>query len=278
MARNRRPLPSGGHYPGGGPVQTVTTSAGARIRETLLRASSAALLESRSGQSSSALDSTEGLSDIGTKKSLTVLVADNHPVVREGLVALISRRSDMQVIGEVSNGREAVETFFAQRPDIALLDLRMPILDGIDAARSICEKDPTARIVIITSYQNEEDIYRAFRAGAQGYILKDAMVDQLVECIHAVGDGKTWIPAEVGAKLARRIADRELTRRETEVLHAVAAGKSNKEIGSSLDISEGTVKVHMTHILEKLKVTGRTEAINVAVKRGLVRIDGPTDT
>ena len=262
MARNRSPLPSGGHYPGGGPVQTVTTSAGARIRETLLRASSAVLLESRSGQSSSALDSTEGLSDIGTKKSLTVLVADNHPVVREGLVALISRRSDMQVIAEASNGHEAVETFFAQRPDIALLDLRMPILDGIDAARSICEKDPTARIVII----------------AQGYILKDAMVDQLVECIHAVGDGKTWIPAEVGAKLARRIADRELTRRETEVLRAVAAGKSNKEIGSSLDISEGTVKVHMTHILEKLKVTGRTEAINVAVKRGLVRIDGPTDT
>jgi two-component system NarL family response regulator len=230
-------------------------------------------LDLRSAPSSSAPDNAQDVSDIGGKESFTVMVADNHPVVREGLVTLINRQPNMRVIAEANNGRQAVEAFFAQRPDIALLDLRMPMLDGIDAVISICEKDRAARIAIVTSYQDEEDIYRALRAGAQGYILKDAPVDQLVECIHAVGAGKTWIPPYVGAKLAKRITDRELTRRESEVLHAVATGKSNKEIGSAFDISEATVKVHMTHILEKLKVTGRTEAINVAVRRGLVRLD-----
>jgi two-component system, NarL family, response regulator len=274
MPTNRKPVTRGGQDSGKVPVQSVTGSAGARIQEILHnKANVVESLDRRSGPSSCAPDKAQSVADIGPMKSLTVLVADNHPVVREGLVALINRQPDMRVIAEASNGRQAVEAFFAQRPDIALLDLRMPIMDGIDAVISICEKDPRGRIAIITSYQDEEDIYRALRAGAQGYILKDALVNELVECIHAVGDGKTWIPPTVGAKLAKRIADRELTRRETQVLHAVAAGKSNKEIGSAFDISEATVKVHMTHILEKLKVTGRTEAINVAVRRGLVRMD-----
>lgn len=206
-------------------------------------------------------------------KPVTVLVADDHPVVREGLVSLISRQPDMRVVAEASNGREAVEKFFGERPKVALLDLRMSIMDGIEALISICDKEPGAHIAIITSYQLEEDIYRALRAGALGYILKDATVDQLTKCIHAVAEGQTWVPPQIGAKLARRVADQELTRRETQVLHAVAAGKSNKEIGVVFNISEATVKVHMTHILEKLRVTGRAEAINVAVKRGLVRLD-----
>ena len=275
MPTNRKPVTrGGGSWSGRVPVQAVTGSAEAKIQEILRNKATFSQSSDRfSPPSSSVPDSVQGVSDIGTKKPFTILVADNHPVVREGLVALINRRSDMRVIAEASNGRQAVEAFFAQRPDIALLDLRMPIMDGIDALISICEKDPRARIAIITSYQDEEDVYRALRAGAQGYILKDALVDELVECIRAVGDGKTWIPPQVGAKLAKRVADRELTRRETEVLHAVAAGKSNKEIGCAFDISEATVKVHMTHILEKLKVTGRTEAINVAVRRGLVRMD-----
>ena len=204
---------------------------------------------------------------------LRVLVADNHPVVREGLVALLKRRPDMHVVAEASNGREAVEKFISEGPHVALLDLRMPVLDGIETVISICEKVPAARIVIITSYQSEEDIYRALRAGAQGYILKDAPVDELIDCVRAVGTGRTWIPPHIGAKLAKRIADPELTRRESDVLQAMVLGKSNKEIGVALNISEATVKVHMTHILEKLKVTGRTEAINVAAKRGLVRLD-----
>jgi two-component system NarL family response regulator len=179
----------------------------------------------------------------------------------------------MQVVAQARNGFEAVEQFLNHRPDIALLDLRMPLADGIAALVSICEKEPSARIAIISGYQLEEDIYRALRAGALGYILKDATPEQLAECLNSVSEGRTWVPPQIGAKLARRVADQELTRREIQVLSAVAAGKSNKEIGAAFNISEATVKVHMTHLLEKLKVTGRTEAINVAVKRGLVHLD-----
>jgi two-component system, NarL family, response regulator len=204
---------------------------------------------------------------------LTVLVADDHPVVREGLVSLISHRSNMRVVAQARNGSEAVQQFFDHRPDVALIDLRMPVEDGLTALISICQKEPFARIAIISSYQLEEDIYRALRAGALGYILKDATEEQLVDCLYSVAEGKTWVPPQIGAKLARRVADQELTRRESQVLSAVAAGKSNKEIGAAFNISEATVKVHMTHLLEKLKVTGRTEAINVAVKRGLVHLD-----
>jgi two-component system NarL family response regulator len=246
---------------------------GAEIKGSLRNDSNSDVAWDSKGRSSSETSDVPAVADSGISKSCTILVADNHPVVREGLVSLINRRSDMRVIGEAGDGREAVKAFFAQRPDIVLLDLRMPIMDGIDAVTAICARDPEARVAIISSYQSEEDVYLALRAGAQGYILKDAPVEQLIECIHAVADGKTWIPPEVGATLAKRIADPELTRRENEVLHAVAAGKSNKEIGSQCDISEATVKVHMTHILEKLGVTGRTEAIRAAVKRGIVRMD-----
>jgi DNA-binding NarL/FixJ family response regulator len=206
-------------------------------------------------------------------RSLTILVADDHPMVREGLVAVINRQPDMRVVAEAGNGREAVEKFVTLRPDIALLDLRMPMMDGIEAAMSIHEHAPEARLVIVTTYQSEEDIYRALRGGVQGYLLKDAPVEDLIECIHSVGDGKTWIPPAVGAKLARRVTERSLTAREMEVIRALAKGKSNKEIGVALNISEGTVKVHVTHMLEKLNVTGRTEAIGAAMKRGLVTME-----
>jgi two-component system NarL family response regulator len=211
-----------------------------------------------------------------TSLPLKILIADDHPVVREGLAALIGRRKDMTIVAQASNGSEAVEQFFACRPDIALLDLRMPVMDGIDAVATIYQKDPAARLVILTIHQNEEDIYRALQVGAQGYLSKSAPVEELVECIRAVVAGRTWVPPGVGAQLAKRVATRELTRREHDVLHAMSVGKSNKEIGVALDISEGTVKVHMTHILEKLKAGGRTEAIGVAVKRGLVCLNTST--
>jgi two-component system, NarL family, response regulator len=204
---------------------------------------------------------------------LSVLVADDHPVVREGLVSLLSRQPDMQIVAQACNGREAIEKFVAHHPDVALLDLRMPLMDGVDAVMSICEKHPAARIIIITSYQNEEDVYRALRAGALGFILKDSTPDELASCIRSVARWETWIPPQVGAMLARRVANRELTRRETDVLGLVAEGKSNKEIGVAFDISEATVKVHITHLLDKLGVSGRAEAINVAVKKGLVNLD-----
>jgi two-component system NarL family response regulator len=206
-------------------------------------------------------------------KVYTVLIADDHPVVREGLATLINRRSDMRVVGEAANGREAVEKFLAHSPDIALLELRLPIMDGVEVVMSICEKMPAARLVIFTSCKGEEDIYRAVKAGAFGYLLKDTPLNEVVECIRAVARGTRWIPPGVAAMLGKRVADRALTARELEVIRTLTSGKSNKEIGTLLDISEATVKVHITHILEKLKVTGRTEAINVAMRRGLVHMD-----
>jgi two-component system NarL family response regulator len=203
----------------------------------------------------------------------TVLIADDHPVVREGLATLINRRSDMRVVAEAANGREAVEKFLAHSPDIALLELRLPIMDGVEVVMSICEKMPAARLVIFTTCKGEEDVYRSVKAGAFGYLLKDTPLNEVVECIRAVARGTRWIPPGVAAMLGKRVADRALTARELEVIRALTSGKSNKEIGTLLDISEATVKVHITHILEKLKVTGRTEAINVAMRRGLVHMD-----
>jgi DNA-binding NarL/FixJ family response regulator len=206
-------------------------------------------------------------------KRHTVLIADDLPIVREGLARLINSRSDMQVVAEAANGREAVDKFITYSPDIALLELRLPLMDGVEAVISICERVPSARLVIFTTCQGEEDIYRAMRAGAYGYLPKDASLVELVECIRAVAEGKRWIPLAVAARLGKRIAAKALTFRELEVMRELSSGKSNKEIGAVLDISEATVKVHMTHILEKLKVTGRTEAINAAMRRGLVHMD-----
>jgi two-component system NarL family response regulator len=227
------------------------------------------------------VNSCEELGRIGPIRSgdtqkagpITILLADDHPLVREGLCALISKQDDMRVVTQAASGRDAIEQYFVHRPRIALLDLRMPAMDGIAVLNAIYERDPACRIVIISSYDNEEDIYRALLAGAKGYILKDAPVQEIIQCVRTVCNGATWIPPLIGAKLARRIGDQDLTSREVDVLHALALGKSNKEIGVIFEISEATVKVHVTHILKKLKVTGRTEAISVAVKRGLVRLD-----
>ena len=203
----------------------------------------------------------------------SILLVDDHPIVREGLRAVINGQAGMHVVGEASNGQEALDQFKALAPDVVLLDLRMPGVDGLQAATFICAEDASAKVVILTTYQDEEDIYRVLQVGVRGYMLKSAPISELVSCIKAVAVGKTWVPPSVGSVLARRVAAPELTRREQQVLHSMANGKSNKEIGVALNISEGTVKVHMTHILEKLKVSGRTEAIGAAVKRGLVKME-----
>ena len=207
------------------------------------------------------------------RKQITVLIADEQPIVRAGLATLINRRSDMQVIAEASDGQQAVDEYVSSSPDVALLELRLPFMDGIETVTSICARVPDARLVIFTNCQGEEDIYRALRAGAYGYLFKNTPLNELLECIRAVADGKRWIPPAVASRLGKRVADRGLTARETEVLRAVASGKSNKEIGSTLDISEATVKVHMTHLMEKLNVAGRTEAITEAIRRGFVHMD-----
>ena len=202
-----------------------------------------------------------------------VLVADDHPVVRAGLVAAISRHSDLHLIAEAKDGNEAVEKALAYLPDVCLIDLRMPFMDGIDVIVRILEKRPTARLVILSSYETQEDVYRAMKAGAKGYLLKEAPMEEIIDCIRAVARRQTWISSKVGAHLAKRVSEHELTPRENEVLRELTAGKTNKEIGVALDISQATVKVHVTHILEKLKVTGRAEAINAALGRGIVRFN-----
>jgi two-component system NarL family response regulator len=208
-----------------------------------------------------------------TSGCLRVLVADDHPVVRRALVDAINKEPDMRVICESGNGRDAATKAAAEQPDVCLLDLRMPEMDGIQTMKSIQERVPNARLIIFSSYNTQEDVYRAIEAGAQGYVLKEAPVEDILASVRAVAGGGIWIPNNVGAKLAKRVSDQDLTPREKEVLRELAAGKSNKEIGGAFNISEATVKVHVTHILEKLHVSSRAEAIAVAAKRGLVRID-----
>ena len=207
------------------------------------------------------------------RTKIRVLLADDHPLVREGVRALISRRSDMTVVAEASNGAEAVELFSRHRPDVALIDLRMPGTDGVDAITIIRERFPDARIIVLTTFHGDEDIYRALRAGAKAYLLKDVGREELLECVRSVSEGRAYLPKSVAAKLAERVAGPQLTARELDVLRLMGAGKSNKEIGGRLRVVEGTVKAHVNNILSKLKVRGRTEAVALAVKRGIIRLE-----
>ena len=204
---------------------------------------------------------------------IRILIADDHPIVREGLVASLNRVPDMSVVCEASTGREAVDLFTKHAPDVALIDLRMPQMDGVEAIAAICDSCATARIVILTTFEGDEDVYRGLRAGARAYLLKDTRLEDLVDCIRVVHDGRNYIPPSIGAKLAERMKSPELSAREVEVLWLMAGGKSNKEIAGTLFVSEGTVKGHVIHILAKLGASGRTEATRVAIKRGLVRTD-----
>jgi DNA-binding NarL/FixJ family response regulator len=206
------------------------------------------------------------------KAAIRILVIDDHTVVREGLVAILEQEEDLTVVGEASNGREAVDTFQAIRPDLALMDLRMPVMDGVEAITEIRESSPNARIIILTTYDGDEDIYRGLQAGAQGYLLKDADRRDLVYAIRTVHAGRTHIAPEVAMKMALRVSRRDLTTREHEVLELLAAGKSNSEIAAALFIGEATVKTHVNNILVKLEVSDRTQAVTTALRRGLIHL------
>ena len=206
------------------------------------------------------------------KKRINILIADDHTVVREGLVSLIRRKSDMVVVGEASNGREAVNLWKEHRPDVTVLDLRMPELDGVGAIKEIRELDENAHIIVLTTYDGDEDIYRAIKAGAKAYLLKDTARDALVDTVRRVHTGETYLPPQLAAKLAERVSGEALSGREMEVLRRMAAGKSNKEIGAELFISEGTVKTHIKSIFTKLDVVTRTEAVATATCRGLIQL------
>jgi DNA-binding NarL/FixJ family response regulator len=214
----------------------------------------------------------DGKKDSKKKECIRILIADDHTVVREGLVSLVKRKPDMMVVGEGCNGREAVDLWKEHRPDVTLLDLRMPELDGVGAIKEIRELDETARIVVLTTFDGDEDIYRAIKAGAKGYLLKDTAREALMECIRKVYAGETCIPPILAAKLADRVSGEGLSAREIEVLQRMAAGKSNKEIGAELFISEGTVKTHVKSIFSKLDVVSRTEAVATATRRGLIQL------
>ncbi len=216
---------------------------------------------------------SEEVSPPGASATIRVMIADDHPILRAGLVTMIDGQPDMKVVAETEDGREAVECFARLTPDVAVLDLRMPTLGGIEATAAIRSIVPQARIVILTSFASDEDIYQALRAGARGYLLKGATGKELIECIRTVSQGQTCIPPAIASKLAERVGTVELTTREREVLALIAKGKGNREIGASLDVTEGTVKVHVNNILTKLGVASRTEAVTIAVRRGLVRID-----
>jgi two-component system NarL family response regulator len=201
---------------------------------------------------------------------VSVLVADEHPIVLQGLTALLGQQPDIHVVKQARSGEEAVQYFAEFSPDIGLFDFQLAGISGIQAMQAILQVQPKAKIIIFTACQGEEHIYRSIEAGARGYLLKTSSAEEIIASIHTVHQGQTWIPPAIGATLARRLAAPELTKREREVLNVLSAGKSNKQIGIMLNMSEGTVKVHITHILEKLKVDGRTEALNVAFARGLI--------
>jgi len=206
------------------------------------------------------------------KSRIRVLIADDHSVVREGLVSLIGRRADMAVVGEASNGREAVDLWKKHQPDVTLLDLRMPELDGVGVIKEIRAENQHARIIVLTTFDGDEDIYRAIQAGSKGYLLKDAPREALMDCIRRVHGGDTCVPVHLAAKLAQRISGESLSEREIDVLKLMAQGKSNKEIGSALFISEGTVKSHVKGIFAKMNVISRTEAVATATRRGLIQL------
>ncbi len=204
--------------------------------------------------------------------SLRILVADDHFVVRSGLVALIECEPDLAVVAQASDGDQAVALYQETQPDLAVLDLRMPGRNGREAIELIRRLDPSARILVLTAFNGDEDIHGALAAGAAGYLLKSSTGDDLIPAIHAVCAGRQWIPRDVASRLAVRERFEPLTPRELDVLREIAKGLANKEIAAALSISENTVKDHLKHILGKLQVAGRTEAVTAAVQRGLLTV------
>ena len=203
----------------------------------------------------------------------TVLLVDDHALLRTGVANIINQEPDLYVVAEAGDGVEAVEAFERHHPDVTLLDLRMPRMEGVEVVRQIRERDPRARVIILTTYDTDDEISRALKAGAKAYVLKDISAEDLVGCIRDVLAGKTYIAPAAAAKLAEGVTRVQLTPREMAALKLMADGKANKEIASALDISERTVKTHLGHLFEKLGVTSRTEAVKVATRRGLVRLE-----
>jgi DNA-binding NarL/FixJ family response regulator len=201
---------------------------------------------------------------------ITVLVIDDHPLLRDGIAFALQARKDMRVVGEAEDGQEGVELFLKVRPNITLLDLQMPRMNGIDTIVAIRQHDPKAKIIVLTTYSGDAQVVRALKAGASGYLLKGMLRKELIETITAVYSGQRRIPAEIAADILGYISDDDLTAREIEILRTVAKGNSNKAVASHFNIAEETVKGHMKNILQKLNANDRTHAVTIALKRGFL--------
>ena len=202
---------------------------------------------------------------------IRVLLADDHAIVRGGVSQVLSDQTDIDIVAEAGDGETAVAMYRLERPDVALIDLRMPGLDGVKVVEQIRHEFPEAVLVVLTTFDSDDDIDRALMAGAKAYLLKDVSPADLVACVRAVHRGGTWVSPKVASKLMERLTRVQLTGREMAVLRLLAAGKGNREIGEELNISEGTVKIHMSHLFEKLGATSRTEVVAKAAQRGLIR-------
>lgn len=206
-------------------------------------------------------------------KQIRIMVVDDHFVVRMGLVGSLNMESDMVVEVEASTGQQAIDSFRQYHPDIVLMDLKLPDLSGVETTKAICQEFPGASIIMLSTHDSEEDIYQSLEAGARTYLLKTAAREELIHTIRAVHTGERCISSAIGARLAERMLHTELTSRELEVLKLIAIGKSNKEIGGVLQITEATVKLHVGHILAKLKANDRTQATTTALRRGILHLD-----
>ncbi len=205
-------------------------------------------------------------------EKIRIIVVDDQAVVRQGFVSLINTVPDMEVVAEGTNGRQAVELFRTHKPDVVLMDLRMPVMGGVDAIKALRREFPSARVIVLTTFDGDEDIYRSLQAGAQGYLLKDMFFEELEDAIRTVHAGGRRIPGVVAERLAGRMSGSDLTARELEVLEQIVRGKSNKEIASTLGISEATVKSHINNVLSKLDASDRTQAATKALQRGIVHL------
>ncbi|MBX5460478.1 MAG: response regulator transcription factor [Steroidobacteraceae bacterium] len=203
---------------------------------------------------------------------IRVILADDHPVVRDGLAAIVNQQADMQVVAEAGDGEEAIALFDQHLPDVMVLDLRMPKRDGVSVVQSVLEKHPKARLLIMTTFDGDEDIFRSLSQGAKGYLLKDAPRSEILSAIRAVSEDRPYTSSSVAAKALQRMAKPSLTQREMSVLQEIAQGRSNKDIARRLNITEGTAKTHVKSILTKLDAISRTEAVAVAHKRGLIHL------